>query len=160
MLNMVKAILRDAETKDMKSIIYLLNKLIDYEANLTDIDIIEDKVKRNEIVTRKVAQALVDPNKKALVVEKSGRIHGVFIVGKHDLKGVEAKTPVCVFYHAYSHKTGLSIYEIHNRVKEWAKEKGCKVINMVGLTKNDKMYKLCKGLGYKEKPVKILELGV
>lgn len=147
---MSEPVLRDAETKDMKSIIYLTEQLIDYESGISDIPIIEDLQERKKIVMEMIARALVGPEQKVWVVEKSGRILGVFMAEKVTRITIESRNPMCVFSHAYSKKTVLSFYEIHNKVKEWAKEKGCKAIQMTGLIKNLKIQKLVKSLGYNE----------
>lgn len=143
-----KAILRDAETKDMKSIIYLMEQLIEYEMDGSDISLIEDLEERKKIVIDTVAASLVDPEQKVWVVEKSGRILGVFIIRKQSLFTVESRNPICVFSHGYSQKTVLSFYEIHNKVKKWAREKGCKAILMTALIGNKKVQKLFNDLGY------------
>ncbi len=141
-------ILRDAETKDMKSIIYLTEKLIDCETEMSDIPIIEDVQERKKIVMEMIARSLVDPDHKVWVVEKSGRILGVFIAEKKTRFTIESRNPICVFSHAYSQKTVLSFYEIHNKVKNWAREQGCKAIQMTGLIGNTKIQKLVESLGY------------
>ena len=51
---MSEPILRDAETKDMKSIIHLVEKLIDYELKISDIPIIEDLQKKSKIIYGKI----------------------------------------------------------------------------------------------------------
>ena len=148
-----KPMLRSAETKDMKSIIHLVEKLIDYELKISDIPIIDDLQKKSKIIMEMIARALVDPDKKVWVVDKSGRILGVFIVAKEERFTIEAHDPICIFSHAYNQKTVLSFYEIHNRVKEWAKEKNCKAIQMTGLIGNAKIQKLVENLGYTKKAI-------
>lgn len=144
-----KPILREAETKDMKSIIYLMEKLIEHELTMVDTPVIEDLDERKRIVMETVAQALVDPDKKIWVVDKSGRILGVFIVAKILMPlAIEKLNPICVFTHGYSQKTVISFYEIHNRVKQWAKEKGCKTIRVVQFVQNKKAQKILELLGY------------
>lgn len=150
----MKPILREAETKDMKSIMILLEKLVDFESGISDIPIIED---RKDIVMKIIAHALVDPDRNIWVVEKSGRILGVFIARKETRFGIEALNPVCVFSHAYNQKTVLSFYEINNKVRKWAKMKGCKSIQMIALIKNEKVQKIFEGLGY-NKTAMIYEL--
>ena len=143
-----KPLLREAETKDMKSVIVLVERLIDTEAEMSDILIVEDLVERKQVVMKIVAQALVDPDQNVWVVEKSGRILGVFIARKETRLTVEARNPVCVFSHAYSQKTVFPFHKIHNRIKEWANSVGCKSIQMTGLAQNVKIQKLFEGLGY------------
>ena len=140
-----KPILRDAETKDMGSMMHLIKKLIDHEAEISSIPLIEDK---QQVIMETVARALVDPEQHAWVVEKSGRILGIFMVTKETRFTANARNPVCIFTNAYSQKTVLSFYEVHNQVKKWAKEKDCKAIQIVGLTENKKMQHLCEGFGY------------
>lgn len=143
-------ILREAETKDMKSIIFLVGNLIDHEVNIADIPVIEDLPERKRIVMEMVARALIDPDQNAWVVEKSGRILGIFIAVKEDRDTIEARNPMCVFTHAYNQKTVLPFHEIHNRVRTWAREKSCKGIQMTALSGNDKIQNLVKSLGYYE----------
>lgn len=144
-----KPVLRDAETKDMKSIIYLTERLIEHEMRLSRIPIIEDMQERKRIVMETIARALVDTEQHVWVVEKvPGRIVGVFIVGKEYQFTIESRNPVCNFYHAYSQKTVLSFYEIHNRVKEWARAKSCKAIKIIELIGNIRTQKLIELLGY------------
>ena len=147
---MNKPMLRDAETKDMKSIIVLVEKLIDAETAMSDIPIIEDPEERKQIVMKIIAHSLVDPDRNIWVVEKSGRILGVFIVRKETRFGIEARNPVCVISHGYSQKTVLPFYEINNKFKEWARGKGCKSMQMIGLIENTNVQKLFEGLGYKK----------
>lgn len=157
---MPKAILREAETKDMKSIIYLMEKLIEHELKMTDTPVIENLQERKRIVMETVAQALVNPDQKVWVVDKSGRILGVFIVEKRVLPlTIETRNPVCVFSHGYSQKTVISFYEIHNKVKEWAKGKDCKSIVMNSIFRNEKVQNLFKNLGYIQKSI-TFEMGV
>lgn len=155
-----KPILREAETKDMKSIIYLMEKLIEHELTIADIPVIKDLDERKRIVMETVAQALVDPDKKIWVVDKSGRILGAFIAEKRfSPLTIESNNPVCIFSHAYNQKTVIPFYEIHNRVKEWAKEKGCKIIAMTSLVGNISVQKLFEKLGYNQKSI-TYEIGV
>ena len=146
-------ILREAETKDMKSIIYLTEKLVDHEVRISGIPVIEDLHERKKIVMEMIARSLTDPAQKVWVVEKSGRILGIFIAGIEERFTVEAHNPVCVFSHAYNQKTVLPIHEIHNRMKEWAREKGCKAIQMSGLIENIKIQELVEKLGYTKKAI-------
>lgn len=147
-------ILRDAETKDMKSIMFLMDRLIEHEVSLSDLPIIEDVEARKSIVMEMLARALVSSDQHVWVVDKSGRILGVFIAGKQEIPfTIQERNPVCVFSHGYNQKTVLSFFEIHNRVKEWAKEKGCKSIYMTALAGNTKVQRLFESLGYSKMSV-------
>ena len=145
-----KAILREATTKDMKAITVLIEKLIAYEVVLSGLSVIEDK---GIILMEIIARALIDTDQAVWVVEKSGRLLGVFIAAKEESLTIDSRNPVCVFSHGYNQKTVLSFYEIHNKVKEWAKEKGCKAIQMTGLIENTNVQKLFEKLGYTKKTI-------
>ena len=145
---MTKPILRDAETKDMGNIITMMERLIAHEMKISDIPVIEEQ-ERHAVVMQKIAEALTFPDQHVWVVEKSGRILGVFIVSKQEIPlSIQSRNPVCLFAHAYSQKTVLSFFEIHNRVKEWAREQGCKAIVMTALVGNERVQKLTESLGY------------
>lgn len=149
----MKAILREAETRDMKSIIILIEKLINYEVSISNISIIDDIEKRKDIIIEIIARSLIDTNKKVWVVDKSRRILGVFIVEKREYLTIEKNNPVCIFTHAYSQKTVLSFFEIHNKVKEWASNKGCNSIRMSALIRNTQIQKLVEKLGYNKQAI-------
>lgn len=149
-----KAILREAETKDMKSIIYLMEKLIEYELEIADTKVIEDLQERKRIIMETVAKALVNPDQKVWVVDKSGRILGAFIAEKRFFPlTIESNNPVCQFTHAYSQKTVISFHKIHNEIMKWAKEKGCKSIVTVCIAGNESANLLAQKFGYKQKSI-------
>lgn len=128
----------------------LIEQLIVHEKDLGESMIIDDAAERQTAVTTLLADALFDHDKKILLIEKSGRILGIFILEISELSPIHKYRRVCNIWIGYAKKSPVYIKKLTNMFEDWAKEKYCDVITAGIIVQNKRARKLMKALGYTE----------
>ena len=143
---MAETVLREAAPKDLQNVVNLIDKLAEFESDLSGMAL-KDKSERRRRQVEVVANAIVSPESIVLVAEKSGRLLGVYHAEINYGMGSHRGFPACHLISGYAKKS-VNVLKVHNRLMEWAKEKGCETMLVTTLVKNDRTKKLFNKLGY------------
>jgi hypothetical protein len=143
--------LRDAKIHDIRSLVFLAEKLLQTEKEIGGLKIIPDKEVRHKILFDSIGRCLMSPNCKILVIEKSGRITGMFIMRIQDRIGIFQNDKFCDVWLAYSKKSPFFIRKIEANVIQWMKEKGVSLMRITVLTNNERVKQLLNKIGFTEK---------
>ena len=144
------AIIRDATALDLGRMVKLVERLIQHEKGLGEKNIIDDIEKRQNVLTEYLSDALFNFDNKILLVEKSGRILGIFILEIIERPPFHKHRRVCNIWVGYSKKSPVYIKRLFSMFESWAKEKDCDAISAGIITQNDRTRRLMKVLGYTE----------
>lgn len=143
------AIIRDATALDMPRVIKLVEQLIAHEAKLGDTTISLDHPTRRSMLTEKMAEVLFSPDYKIIVIEKSGRLLGLFICEIEERPPYYNWTRQCFIWIAYAKRNPIFIKRVLAVVAAWAKEKGCQGIIGRCIEQNERTHRLLKALKFK-----------
>ena len=145
-----RAVVRDATALDLGRMVKLVEQLIVHEKNLGESLIIDDAAERQSLLTAFLADALFDHDKKIVLIEKSGRILGIFILEVMERPPFHKHSRVCNIWVGYAKKSPIYIKRLDEIFKDWAKEKYCDALCASVMVQNERMRKLMKALGYTE----------
>jgi hypothetical protein len=120
----VKAILREAKIHDIKGIIKLAEKLLEYERDISGWKIVENKDELRQILFNIIGKSLMSPDCKIMVVDNSGRITGFFLLKVDYQCEVFVNKKFCNIWLVYN-KTPALMKRMYVETVKWAKEKGC-----------------------------------
>ena len=141
---MSETILRDATVKDLRAMISLMNKYL----NNIKIPLNEDPDMLRISVIEFIAESLADTNSKILVVDKSGRLIGLFIAKINYTMVMFKRNIVCEILVAYTNKSSVYVKKIMNEFTKWAKSKNCNALSAYVVASKEKLQKtLIEALG-------------
>jgi hypothetical protein len=147
-------IVRDMVIKDISNVKKLLDELFDYESRLGTIKYTSNSGNRLELIKSVAMDSVSNPNTKAIVTEKSGRLMGIYIATIEDNEPQFENNPICRFLAAYAKKSARQHVRIVKEIESWAEMKGCKAIHFFADMNNDRMHKLAERQNYK--PIRVV----
>ena len=145
-----RAVIRDATALDLGRMVKLVEQLIAHEKTLGESLIIDDIEERQKVITTYLADALFSHDNKIILIEKSGRILGIFILEIIERPPFHKHSRICNIWVGYAKKSPVYIKRIFAIFEDWAKEKYCDAISANVLGSNERARKLMTVLGYKE----------
>ena len=145
-----RAIIRDATAMDLSRMVKLVEQLMDFEKSLGESQIIDDAEERQRALTTTLADALFDHDKKIILIEKSGRILGIFILEIIERPAFHKNRRVCNIWVGYAKKNPVYIKKLTGMFDDWAREKSSDAICATAVVRNERMHRLMKVLGYTE----------
>lgn len=144
---MSRAEVRDATSFDLKGMLRLIENLVQYEEGLGNDQVVDGPVRGDALLTM-LARALVNPDFKLLVIEKSGRLIALYILEVEVRSPLFRQPTVCNVWVGYSKKSPIFIKKLLGIAEEWAKSRGCNALKVSIYPKNDRVRKLLEILGF------------
>jgi len=143
----MEQIIREAEIKDIRQCVTLTDKLVKFEENLCKAHILIDNPdERHNGIVAMIGEALVNPDSRVLIVQKSGRIIALFIASIINKPTVFKHNRICNVWLGISQEN-CPIEKVLSEFQEWGKEKGCNALSCHVLNGNKKVQRFCEN-GY------------